>query len=43
LADFSKSDLATWLKLTTRMIDLVEARPADLPVKKNAARKKAVR
>ena len=42
LADFSKADLATWLKLTTRMIGLVEARPADLPVaKKKAARKKA--
>jgi DNA-binding MarR family transcriptional regulator len=51
LADFSKTDLATWLKLTTRMIGLVEARPAGLPdapatkkaPRQQAARKKAAR
>ena len=46
LADFSKDELATWLTLTTRMIGLIEARPAslpDVPVKKKSARKKAVR
>lgn len=46
LVDFSKSDLATWLALTTRMIGLIEARPADLPdapTRKKAARKKAAR
>lgn len=36
LADFSKDDLATWLKLTMRMIDLIEARPAGAPRKKAA-------
>jgi DNA-binding MarR family transcriptional regulator len=36
LADFSNDDLATWLKLTMRMIDLIEARPASAPRKKAA-------
>ena len=36
LADFSKEELATWLTLTMRMIDLVEARPASS--QKKAAR-----
>ena len=36
LTDFSKDDLATWLKLTMRMIDLVEARPAGALEKKSA-------
>ena len=46
LSDFSKDELATWLKLTTRMIGLIEARPAgltDAPARKKAARKKAAR
>jgi DNA-binding MarR family transcriptional regulator len=34
LDDFSKDDLATWLKLTMRMIDLIEARPAGALEKK---------
>jgi len=46
LSDFSKDELATWLKLTTRMIGLIEARPAGLPAppaKKKASRPKPAR
>lgn len=46
LADFSNEELTTWVKLTTRMIGLIEARPVGLagnPARKNALRTKAVR
>ena len=46
LSDFSKDELATWLKLTTRMIGLIEARPAGLPAPpaaKKASRPKPAR
>jgi DNA-binding MarR family transcriptional regulator len=36
LTDFSEDELATWLKLTMRMIGLIEARPADALEKKSA-------
>jgi DNA-binding MarR family transcriptional regulator len=43
LADFSKDELATWLKLTARMIGLIDTRPTGLaaaPLQKKAGRKK---
>ncbi|MBS0524262.1 MAG: winged helix-turn-helix transcriptional regulator [Proteobacteria bacterium] len=46
LVDFSNEELRTWVKLTTRMIGLIEARPVGLagnPARKNALRTKAVR
>jgi len=47
LDDFSREELATWLRLTTRMVALVEAMPVGSPkggtTRKVAAKKKAAR